>query len=869
LKNKNLITSIILFFCCIPLYPLWSQNNGETSDQTKLSTIIKNLQAQSDYTINYDPSLLETYTYSGKFPSKNIIEIINTVLYDTPFEYEINNKTILIYKSDPSLYQLCGTILDANNQEPLIGANIFVQNTIAGSQSNTAGFFEITLTAYKNQKIEISYLGYKTKTISIQKLKLDDCNPFLLEINENFWNEEIVITDYLIDGITEGATYNSYELDYSTLSKYHSSVEHDILKTTQFLPGVMSIDDSASNLYIRGGTPDQNLILWEGTPLYNAGHLFGMISAINPFSVDRVKVYKGSYDPKYDNRVGGIIDISLQDSVYGSNHGSIGSTLTENHINLDIPVLENKLTLSLSGRHSINSIYDSPTLQNYTTKVFQFSLIDDFSEGAEQGLINADQQLNYSDWNTKIIYNPTDHLSLKASLYSNHQNFQYQFSFPDDPFLSTTNISVDTRAFNTQIDWNPNQKWNTSLSFVQSVYRNLSEHDEVELGSMLVDYDQFNDIEDKSISLTTKVLPTPHLSLSGGYTYNIKQVEFELIDDNIHKPYYEDRSRESGSFHNLYASSHYTKNSLSANVGMRTTYDQDQDQWVFSPRFTVQLAISKSLRIKTEGGIYHQFISQLSEYGRNILQVDNPLWIINSTESRESQRASKIAAGLIYTKGGWLLDMEAYYNKTTGLNTLSPLFSAITNTDFSSGESSARGLNVLLKKRWSGFHTWINYAMGEVLFTFPDIRDKPLFAPNDIRHNLSLVSSYNFSDFQFSIHTHYHSGLPFSNPIGVFDYYDVEEEQQFYSIDYVEINDDRLKPYVRVDFNVNYRPTIKALNNIRAEFSLSFINIFNRDNILAREYYLDYRDEQQVPTLAFIEKSLLQNTPLFMFRLYW
>lgn len=272
-----------------------------------------------------------------------------------------------------------------------------------------------------------------------------------------------------------------------------------------------------------------------------------------------------------------------------------------------------------------------------------------------------------------------------------------------------------------------------------------------------------------------------------------------------------------------------------------------------------------------DGGIYHQFISQIRNFGSRQIGADNPLWILNALESQLSQVAKKIATGFVFRDRGWLVDVDAYYNHTDGLSTLTPLFGLMSGSSpFSKGSSTALGVDVLLKKKWSRFNTWINYSFGVNKNNFPELAEKYFFSPNDIRHNISVVSSFKAKNVQLSLSSNYHSGLPFSLPELVFNDTDENVEHPFlYFLDYQQFNSNRLKAYVRFDFNINYRFDIDKKKKMKSEVSLSFINLLNTNNISAREYYLDYSDENSTYALAYINKVLLRRTPLLLLRFYW
>lgn len=847
---------------------LMAQQSEITFENTPLDEVIQTIEDGVDLIFNYDPKILQAYNYTGILDLSDPDMCIAQVLYDTPFDYTKDALAILIYQTQAKDYQLCGTVKDAGNKELLIGVNISAKNTFKGTQTNQSGYFELSISAYKNQKITLSYIGYKSIDLQIQDIRDNDCVDIELTLDEELWSEKITITDYILDGISEENNYNRYVMDYTRLSKHHSIVEHDILKTSQLLPGITSIDDSATNLQIRGSTADQNLILWEGVPIYQSGHLFGMISAINPFSIDKVDIHKGVYDPKYDNRVGGIIDISMTDSIKTTLHGSIGMTLTEAHFNAEAPIIRDKLSILVSGRQSINTLINSTPLKNYTDKVFQFSIIDDQIEEVEEGFINGDRELNFYDWSTKVLFRPIAKVSVDVGIFKNNQDFNYKISFEDDPFNSTESIVSGSEAINANINWDMSTSWKSSLSCIQSKYESEYSYEEEELGEILADNVQTNDILDQSIVLSNS-FNTAELQISAGYDFNIKRVNYSLKKDNIYDPYFEEDNFEQGHFHNVFASTNWQKGPVILSGGVRTSYYTEQQKWVVSPRFSLQYKASKQLKLKGEGGIFHQFISQLRDNGGNNFIVENPLWTLNTSNSNLSQKSNKLALGFNYQENGWLIDVEGYYNKTEGLSTLSPVLSSLNENSFSEGRSEAIGLDFLVKKRWTNFNAWINYSLGEITYLFPEILDKPFASPNDIRHNLSVVYSYTLKDFQFALIGNFHSGLPYSSPVGVETIYYPEENETFYSVDYRSINQDRLIPYMRLDLSINYRPTYTLFGHTKFELSLSVLNILNRNNVFAREYYLENNETSEVPDLRFIKKSLLPITPLVMCRIYW
>ena len=341
---------ILLSFLVISIPQLViSQTSVLQFENAPLVEVIKQIERNSDLTFNYDQTLLEPHQFSGELII-GASDYLDKLLAATPLSFEIVNKNVLVFLAEEQEYFICGYLMDAKSNYPLGFANIFTTDGLQGTQSALDGRFECKVSARKNELITLSYLGYQKKQVPIQTFMGDNCPTFLLKMDPLVFSTEIVVKDYLLDGIEEGDHYNAVDISFQQIANNYVNIEQDLLKTIQYLPGISSSDESATNIQIRGGSADQNLILWEGVSLYEPGHFFGMISAINPFVVENVKVYKGVFDPSYDDRVGGVVDISLNDSISTEFKAGLGTTLTEAHAFIDLPIQPQKLSLLLSGR---------------------------------------------------------------------------------------------------------------------------------------------------------------------------------------------------------------------------------------------------------------------------------------------------------------------------------------------------------------------------------------------------------------------------------------------------------------------------------------------------------------------------------------
>ena len=475
LLRQSLSTRFLLYLISLLVFTPFianAQHKQLSFKEEPIPNILKKIEQETKVVFNYDPTLFKKYPFTGKVSIVEPDKAIEQLLYHTPYTYEKDQSAILIYLPDPTTYTLCGTIKDKQDNTVLPLVNIYLQGRNRGTQSDENGAYNWTFTAYKNQKIIFSYVGYASESRMVQQLNIVGCKDIYLDIDTDLFGGEIIVTDYILDGITEGTSYSSIILDYDLLQSRQSIVEQDILKNVQLLPGISSIDESATNLQIRGSTPDQNLVIWEDVTLYDPGHVFGMISAINPFVVDQVQVFKGVYDPHYDNRVGGIIDLSLTDSIATKFQGGGGTTFSEAHAFFDVPIIPNKLSYLIAGRKTVNELIESPTLTSYTSKVFQNSKIDEQRAGVEEGDLAANQQLNYYDYNGKLIFQPTNNIRFHTSWLRSHNDFNYNAELIEDQVASTDNVFFNASALSSVLEIQYFNKGKTTLSFSNSSYEN-------------------------------------------------------------------------------------------------------------------------------------------------------------------------------------------------------------------------------------------------------------------------------------------------------------------------------------------------------------------------------------------------------------
>jgi hypothetical protein len=406
--------------------------------------------------------------------------IINDLQQQTKLYFKKKAKNHYIISLPKNKINICGSVFSKKNKEPLIGGIILIKNKNIGAETNIDGFFEL-----KNVKVTdtigISYVGFKKREIIVADFLFEKCKSIFLG-EETSILKEIVVTNYITNGISKN-------IDGSIIFKPKNQdvipglTEPDVFYTVQQLPGVINVDETASGIHIRGGTPDQNLILFNQIKLFSASHFFGAISALNPEIIDKVNVYKKASNAKYGNHIGGVIDVETGSEIPKKTKGSIGLNFTHGDANLNIPI-SSKLSFLISGRRSITDVLNTPTFRNLAQKSFQNTAISENERLAKELDAKINTSIYFQDFNTKIIYKPSKKNKISFSQIDIKNSLNHTFFTPNFEDNRSDKLLLKNSGYN--IEWD--KKWNskfsskiiTSYSKYNLKYRNNKKNNEVE-----------------------------------------------------------------------------------------------------------------------------------------------------------------------------------------------------------------------------------------------------------------------------------------------------------------------------------------------------------------------------------------------------
>ncbi|WP_412465163.1 TonB-dependent receptor plug domain-containing protein [Flavobacterium mekongense] len=647
----------------------------------------------------------------------------------------------------------------------------------------------------------------------------------VIKINERFYSvaltekaeiiplKEVIVEEFLAKGIRK--TSQNFIISPQKVQTLPGITDADILQSLQQLPGVKSPNETATGLYIRGGTADQNLILMDGIRLYHPGHLFGMISSINPNVEQTVNYYNKALSPKYGERVSGVIDMQTTDKISNTVKANAGI----NALNIDaytqIPLVKNKLGLQLSGRKSLTEWWQSPAFSQLETKVFQNTNFKDF---------NQNNQFRFHDYSAKINFKPNENTAVSFSGLVIKNDLDYQNVIETD---SINNQRMTLENYGFSLNWS--QKYSPRFTQKMTVYYSLYSFDylkkTVYQSNRFEAFKKLNRVVDSGAEINFNSQLTNQAVLEFGY-----QVLGNDIS-HLFNSYNQDLGVVLDLKH-LYNVTHAGFVQYKQNIGrwnfqpgLRYNFYSQVKVSSFEPRFLMQKNLSESFIWQASYERRSQVLSQVREEAANDLSLENYVWVLSDNSDYPIQKANQYSSGIIFKKHNWLLDVEAYYKNINGITSYTLGFLGQNDNNIHRGKGFTKGVDVLLQKSAATWRAWVTYTYQDSQNQFQSLNNSDYFASNaDIKHHFTAAFNQKWNRFLFTAGWFWHSGKPYStiNETG----------------DIISYNAKRLPDYHRLDVSAVYQFQTAKGNHFK--IGVSVYNLYNRHSLLSKELERQY-----------------------------
>ncbi|WP_456424389.1 TonB-dependent receptor domain-containing protein [Lutibacter sp.] len=717
-------------------------------------------------------------------------------------------------------------------------------------QDNLINTQTITLTKKKRTLDEL--LNEISNLIKIDFERLDNRYIFLKKsvvAEEGLHLKEVVINGYLTKGISKKKNA-TFEIHPKKLEILPGLTEPDIFESIQQFPGVVSPNETATGLIVRGGSSDQNRIIWDGINIYHNGHLFGMISAFNPNITEKVIFHNKGTNPKFGERISSVIDISTKTKLSNKVEAEFGINAINFDAYLSIPIIKDKLSMQVSYRRSYEDKFETSTFRNLEEKVFQHTAINETT--------SSDEKFKFKDYNLKLNFQPNKKNTFALSVIHIDNDLEHIF---EDLTLNKLNENIlDTENEGYSISWN--KKWNAKVSHQTqaflSKYRLNYNFITTENLVQISDFDKRNKIYDSGLSSELQIKINEKDNLSLGYQYTLKDISYE-IKETADLVYILDRDKTIINTHSFYSNYTYRNSKIiDLDGGIRLNYYKELKAFRVEPRIVINKDLLKNLKLQITGELKNQIVSQIEETVLSNLSLENKLWRLADGDKFPIINSKQVSAGFLYSNNGWSIDIDHYYKKIKGITTLSIGYLNPEDSRFHVGNQKVFGTDFYLEKEFKKIKAWVSYSYTDVKNKFEGLNNNKYFTSSiEIKHAISASLSYKVNQLQFALGWKWQSGRPYTESLSDF------EDNDF---DFEGINTEKLKNYHRLDFSSTYKFNFSKKGTTRGKIGFSIRNIYNRKSHLSREY--TGNNAINDPIIA-IDKFSLGITPNFLFRVYW
>ncbi|CAM1359022.1 TonB-dependent Receptor Plug Domain [Tenacibaculum sediminilitoris] len=831
MKNNNSFFFLILLwsFC----FGLQAQ---KVPKKTPLKEVLEQIADAHNIQFNYDSNSIKKTTVFLVPKELSLKEKLKNLEVQTDFIFTRLNAQI-VGISSPVI--ICGYLKDVETKAPLIGATIKAKTNYTTTDNN--GFFELK-TRNNSEKVNIRFIGYQTINLSTNELSSKNCKILYLRERQEFI-PDVTINGYLVRGIDKTINGNTV-IDFSKFTLLPGLIETDVLQTIQALPGIQSIDETVSNITIRGGSHDQNLILWDDIKMYQTGHFFGLISSFNPRITQIANVTTNGTNASYSDGVSGTIHMKTENTLQTEFTGSFSINFINANLFTDVP-LGKKSSLQLAARRSIDDWIKTPTYHNYFKRVTQSTEI----ENNDKNVTNSNQEFNFYDTSLRWLYTPSDKDFIRVNFILIDNNLTFDETALIDSSIETKQSSLSQKSIAGGIYYR--RKWNPKFSTTLNIY-------ETDYMLQAINVNILNDqrfLQENIVSETSIKLESNYSNNSWKYNsgYNFVETQITNLNDVDNPRFirlYSNVIRE----HAIFGQAQYQNSNTNITIkpGVRVNYIEKFKKILIEPRLNIHKKINNTFSIEVLGEFKHQNVSQIINFQNDFLGIEKRRWQLSDNDSIPIIKSKQASLGFTYKKNQWLLDATGYYKVIDGITTQSQSFTTKYEFSKNKGSYNALGVDFLLKKNFKNMNTWLSYSFIQNTYSFEGLIEKEFPSNFDITHSVTLGSTYSNELFNISLGLNYTSGKPTTQPI--YGNEIVNDE-----INFGIANSNKIDNYLRADFSAVYKKQVTDKTNV--DIGVSVWNLFNTQNTINNYYKIEDNNANKYARYS------LGTTPNFLLKL--
>lgn len=802
---KNLIkTSVLLLSFLLLFLSSTGQEIKIDAHEMPLNKVLIGIIDSYNISISFDDNSLSNYIITDNNTYPSIDKALTGLLAGIPLTNELIGDVWVISPTKvtkkPSLKSyLSGRVFDKFTNEALPYSHIIVNGwpsitDLKGSFSSAIQGKDSIIT------IKISHLGYYILDTIVQASQTHNfpLTPSSIGLSE------IVINGKIVEKSTQiGKLSGLVKLNHKIAHFLPGYGDNSVLNLIRLMPGILASGEQTSELIIWGSYPGQSKVIFDGFSVYGLKNFNDNIGAFNPLLAKDIEIYKGGYDARFGERVGGIVNIVGKNG----NTESTSFTVSLNNMTLngmvEIPIFK-KGSLIIAYRHTYYNLYNPSDMTALikpnsadTTNDIDITIIPDY---------------RFRDFNIKYSTTFTDNDLFYISIHGGYDNFSYSFNDTVNNRILDKKTSDQVSQFGSSIYYGYTLKNGNSNSFRLS-YSGLNSYYIDDFKQMFTHSNSTEYISDDTIHNKFGELSMEYSNIiSINNKHNIESGVNLFINETKLEEYSFNaltaRYQKSAGRVTIYTQDKYSiRKNISLTAGFRLTYSPNLNKAYFEPRISASFTPHKNWKINAAIGKYNQFVTLstiVDEYGNY-----RYLWVIANNENVPVINAAHYVLATSFHLNNFTFSMEGYIKTTSNLTR----YIYLTTPDIQGivyGNAESYGLDFLIKKDISKHSAWISYSLSKTTEHFnyqqAEITSR---APQDQRHEIKLAAMLNFDPFFLSSNYVFGSGFPYSNGLSQ----DKENADQKYS---------------RLDVSIIYKFLDRKVDG---ETGISLLNVLNHENI--------------------------------------
>ena len=846
--NKQILQILLI---TLFVYSVSYSENGvkqkSNLDSVRVSLQVKDIQlrkaihllsSRNKLHIIFNDALVKDIKVSCSFKNISLRKALEELLSNTKLTFKAmkDGQIVILKRKIRKKIDIKGFIKDAFSDETLPYANIFIKGTSTGTASNMNGYFVLLNAPSERCTLKVHYIGYEDFELPISS---DSYQKIIdIELKQKVLSGHEVIISAENSQVMEIADEPShFSISPRQISSLPSIGEIDIFRSLQLIPGISSINEGSTGLFVRGGTPDQNLILYDGMTIYHVDHFFGFASTFNSEAVKDVQVFKGGFPAKFGNRISSVIELT-------GKSGSPNKFKVGTNINLlsgsgivQVPINGRGACL-MSFRRSYTDYLKSALYNNILNS---FLVPNQLNGSNNSGMGNQNMNPNpESQGNTQLTnFTPDffyyDLIGKFSYLVTNNDMFSLSYYRGYDFLDQSQDVTKQTKRENTAQTINNISDitqwgnigfsgkwariWNSHIytNMIASYSRYISEsarersnrHELEIIENAIPSYSEQNEIRNLTFRLDNEWQVNKAHRFEFGTQFSKNNINLLFTaNDSIRNLERDDYAEQIS----IYTQDKWKMNKhLELSFGIRSTYYFPTRLTYFEPRVSFNFSISKQVSIKGAWGEYYQFINRITN--ENALQGNRDFWLLADERLKPSFAEHKII-GLTYENSDFLFDVEAYYKNLSNIAEFTQRFRSAPGSElnelFFLGDGISKGVEFLAQKKSGNINGWISYARSLTEYKIPRFNHGLVFpADHDIPHELKIVTNYIFGNWTLSAVFNYSSGLPYTET--KVRYNQMREGNMVRSVYHGARNAERLPAYQRLDLSLSRKFELGAL----------------------------------------------------------